>query len=168
MNKMKKLFTTIFLSVVIVGISSIAVVKVVNAQAGGGSTTILPKGADVSQEECKKKLIDLDKEAYPVKKFKEKNTSERETVLACAIKTGRIHFWMVPYFIVYIIEFLIGISALIAILFIVIGGYQLVISGADDTQKDSAKNTIKHAIMGVTLTLIAWTVVNLIQYVVTI
>ncbi len=131
------------------------------------STTILPEGNAITHEECIEMLVNLDKEQDPVTIFKEKSAIDRETILSCGIRTGRIHFWMIPYYIVYIIEFLIGISGLIAILFIVIGGYQLVISGATD-QKDNAKNTIKHALMGLALVLIAWIVVNVIQYVVTI
>lgn len=132
------------------------------------STTILPEGEQISQAECTNLLVELDKEADPVAKFKEKKPLDRETVLSCAIRTGRIHFWMIPYFIVYIIEFLIGVAGLIAILFIVIGGYQLVASGANDGMKDKAKNTIKNALMGLVLALVAWVVVNVIQYVVTI
>ncbi|MCD6109294.1 hypothetical protein J7J83_00855 [bacterium] len=169
---MKKLLAIFTVFIVIGSIFSLSVMETVNAQDPPSKrsigTTILPEGDKISKEECTKKLLDLDKQEDPVKAFKKEEPSERDTILACSIKTGRIHFWMIPYFIVYIIEFLTGIAGLIAILFIVIGGYQLVISGANDSLKDSAKNTIKNALTGLVLTLIAWTVVNLIQYIVTI
>ena len=94
-------------------------------------------------------------------------SASKEDILACAIKTGRINFWMIPHFVVYFIEFLIGISALVAILFFVIAGYQFIIAGATD-QRDNAKKTVLNAILGIILVSVAWVVVNVIQYVLTI
>ncbi len=141
----------------------------------GPSRTFLPQ-TDVT--DCNETLLDIEQSSkFPIqdnsdnthigKWFAEQDTKLKNDILACAIKTGKIHFWMIPYFIVYFIEFLIGIAALVAIFFIVIGGYQLVISGAND-QKDAAKNTIKHALMGLVLVSVAWVVVNVVQYVLTI
>lgn len=141
------------------------------------STTLLPQTKE-KETDCLNTLKDIeDLNKFPIegkadntdigKWFGEQTQKFRNDVLACAIKTGKIHFWMIPHFIVYFIEFMIGIAGLIAILFIVIGGYQLVISGATD-QKDNAKNTIKHALMGLVLVLVAWVVVNVVQYILTI
>ncbi|MBD3157131.1 hypothetical protein GF369_04870 [Candidatus Peregrinibacteria bacterium] len=141
----------------------------------GPSRTFLPQ---TEVTDCNKTLLGIEQTSeFPIegnkentnigKWFAEKDTKSKNDILACAIKTGRVHFWMIPYFIVYFIEFLIGIAGLVAIFFIVIGGYQLVISGAND-QKDAAKNTIKHALMGLVLVLVAWVVVNVVQYVLTI
>jgi type IV secretion system pilin len=166
---MKKAFITLLVSTVVLSgaISLYAAPVLAQAPQRESSTTILPEGDQIPHAECIKRILELDQNLDPVAEFKKKTAFEKETVLSCAIRTGRIHFWMIPYFIVYIIEFLIGISGLIAILFIVIGGYQLVISGAND-QKDTAKNTIMHALMGLSIALVAWVIVNIVQYIVTI
>ena len=91
----------------------------------------------------------------------------KNSILGCGIKTGRIHFWMVPYFIVYIIEFIVNISALIAILFVVIGGYKYIVSGVSD-QKEGAKNTIMHALLGLAVVAAAWIIINVLQLILTI
>ncbi len=103
----------------------------------------------------------------PVDSFKEKNETERNNILACGIMTGKIKFWMIPYYIVYVIEFAIGLSGLIAILFLVIAGFQYIMSGASEAQ-DKAKNTIKNALIGIVVVLIAWVLVNLVQFALTI
>ena len=74
---------------------------------------------------------------------------------------------MIPYYIVNFIEFLINIAGLIAILFLVIAGYQFVIAGATD-KRDAAKGTVMHALMGLVVVLIAWVLVNVIQFALTI
>ena len=90
-----------------------------------------------------------------------KMKSCRNDILACGINTGRISFWMAPYFITYITNFLLGLSGLICVLFIVIGGYWYVIGGLIE-KKEEGKNTIKHALMGMGISLLAWTVVNVL------
>ncbi|MBA4336796.1 hypothetical protein C0416_03415 [bacterium] len=156
----------------IIGLFGLNVAYAQNESIGG---TLLPQ-TDVT--DCKDTLSEIENASnFSIKNdsnnkdigkwFAEQPTKYKNDVLACAIKTGKIHFWMIPYFIVYFIEFMIGISGLVAILFIVIGGYQLVIAGATD-DKDSAKNTIKNALIGLVLVLVAWVVVNVVQYVVTI
>jgi hypothetical protein len=82
-------------------------------------------------------------------------------VLGCAIETGRVTFSMVPYFISYITNFLISLSGIICVLFIVLGGYQYVVGGMTD-KKEEGKNTIKHALMGLGVTLLAWTIVTVL------
>ena len=99
--------------------------------------------------------------------FAHQSKSDRDTMLACAVITGKIKFWMVPFYIVYVIEFAIGISGLVAIAFLVFGGFQYVIGGATEKQ-ESAKNTIKFAIMGLVIVLVAWVLVNLVQFLITI
>ena len=93
--------------------------------------------------------------------LKESMKSCRNDILACGINTGRISFWMAPYFITYITNFLLGLSGLICVLFIVIGGYWYVIGGLIE-KKEEGKNTIKHALMGMGISLLAWTVVNVL------
>lgn len=90
-----------------------------------------------------------------------KKTPERDKLLGCAIKTGRISFAMIPYFITYIINFLLALSGLISVLFIVVGGFQYVYGGLSE-HKDTAKKTIKHALIGMAVSILAWSIVNVI------
>lgn len=136
--------------------------NLVLAQEAG---TLLPEKSE--KADCKTVLQFLDTSKDPVADYKTKNTQERNDTLACGIITGKIAFWMIPYYIVYVIEFAIGLSGLIAIFFLVVAGFQYIMSGASEAQ-DQAKNTIKNALIGLVVVLVAWVVVNLIQFALTI
>ncbi len=84
----------------------------------------------------------------------------REMALTCGIKSGRIPLWLIPFYIVRVIDFLLLAGALISVLFIVIGGYHMIIGGFAE-EKEKGKNTIKYALFGLVLTLLAYTIVNL-------
>lgn len=177
---MKKTLSQILLTFIVFNLVGILGLNVAFAQNQSIGGTLLPQATEGfvcvnlfdanGKIDTKGELNKLENEADPATYIKDQlknNPKYLDNILACAIKSGKIHFWMIPYFIVYFIEFMIGLSGLVAILFIVIGGFQLVLSGATD-QKDNAKNTIKNALMGLVLVLVAWVVVNVIQYVVTI
>lgn len=83
-------------------------------------------------------------------------------LLGCAIKTGKIRLFMMPFFITYLIEFLLQIAGLIAVLFIVYGGFKYVTGGLIE-DKESGKKAVLHAIIGLLVALSAWIVVNFIQ-----
>jgi hypothetical protein len=68
---------------------------------------------------------------------------------------------MIPYFFTYFINFLLGMSGIITVLFIVIGGYHYVVGGLTE-EKEKGKNTIKHALMGMGVALLAWTIVTVL------
>ncbi len=89
-----------------------------------------------------------------------KGTAGSDT-LGCAIKTGKITFSMIPYFVTYVTNFLLGLSGLISVLFIVIGGYHYVIGGLSE-EKEKGKQTIMHALMGMGVSLLAWTIVTVL------
>lgn len=95
-------------------------------------------------------------------KKRDDNSQERDNLLGCAIKTGKVSLAMIPYFITYIINFLLSLSGLISVLFIVIGGYQYVYGGLGEGSKDKAKKTITHALMGLAIAILAWSIVNVI------
>ncbi|MBN1494236.1 hypothetical protein JW911_00690 [Candidatus Peregrinibacteria bacterium] len=135
-------------------------------QSGLELGTLLPQPKQETML-CKDRLDDLDELADPVKEFKESSSQDRNEILACGIQTGRIHFWMVPYYVVYLIQFIIGIAGLIAVLFLVLGGYQYVISGLGQ-DKEKGKKTITNALIGLVVVLVAWVVVNVVQYVLTV
>lgn len=84
-----------------------------------------------------------------------------ETMLGCAIRTGEIRFWMIPLFVNYVLEFLIGLAGLIAVLMVVIGGYYY-IYGAITDDKEKGKTIISYALGGFMLVLSSWFLVNLL------
>jgi hypothetical protein len=86
---------------------------------------------------------------------------DRDNLLGCAIKTGRVSLQMVPYFITYVSNFLLAMVGIICVLFIVIGGYQYIYGGLID-QKEKGKKTIFHALMGMSVALLAWVIVSVI------
>jgi len=96
-------------------------------------------------------------------KFKETirvlENSSPGSYLSCKIQTGTFLAADIPYYLTYIADFLLGIVGLISTLFIVIGGYNYIIGGISE-EKEKGKNTIKHAIMGLVIALLAWAVVN--------
>lgn len=91
-----------------------------------------------------------------------KDSAVRQDILGCALKTGQIRLWMAPFYITSLIQFLIGLAGLVAVIFIIVGGYKYVIGGLTD-DKESGKKTIKFAIIGLVVSLLAWIIVNIIQ-----
>lgn len=87
-------------------------------------------------------------------------------VLACGIKTGGIKLWMIPYYIRYILQFIIGIAGLIAVGGIVYGGYLYLFAGISE-DKDKGKKAIMYGVAGMVMTLVAWAFVNIVIAVVT-
>ena len=87
-------------------------------------------------------------------------------IMGCAIKTGDIKFWMVPYFARYILEFIIGVAGLASVAGIVYGGYFYLFAGLSDDQQ-KGKNAIKNSIIALVLSLSAWAIVNIVISLVT-
>lgn len=88
-------------------------------------------------------------------------TTSQSDVLGCGIKTGTIHMWMIPYYIKYILTFIIGISGLAAVGGIVYGGYLYLFAGIS-SEKDQGKKAIQYGVIGMIMTLVAWAFVNII------
>ncbi len=86
----------------------------------------------------------------------------RDTALTCGIKSGRIPLWLIPFYIVRVIDFLLFFGGLISVLFMVIGGYHMII-GSYSEEKENGKNTIKYAILGLVVTLLAYTIVTVVM-----
>lgn len=87
-------------------------------------------------------------------------------VLACGIKTGNIMLWMIPYYIRYLLEFIIGIAGLISVGGVIYGGYFYLFAGVLE-DKDKGKKAILYAVSGMVLTLVAWAIVNIVISLVT-
>lgn len=93
-------------------------------------------------------------------------TYTAKDVLACGIKTGGIKLWMIPYYIRYILQFIIGLAGLIAVGGIVYGGYLYLFAGISE-DKDKGKKAILYGVAGMVMTLVAWAFVNIVIAVVT-
>ncbi|MBI5755212.1 hypothetical protein HZA41_03275, partial [Candidatus Peregrinibacteria bacterium] len=137
----------------------------VNAQ----DATVLP-GTPTTYPDCETYLKadnNMDKSNIDDLKYKLSTSSEEANkVLGCAIKTGRVRMFMIPYFIVYLIDVFVKLAATLCVLFIVIGGFQYAIGGISD-EKEKAKKTILNAILGLVVTSMAWIVINVIQVAIT-
>lgn len=62
-----------------------------------------------------------------------------------------------------LIPFLLGATAILAMVVITIGGVEYVISGGNETRRSDAKSRIWHAIGGLTLAAISWIILNTIN-----
>lgn len=81
--------------------------------------------------------------------------------LGCALKMGYIRFWMIPYFVIFALQFILELAGLLAVLMVVVGGYYYVIGGVTD-DKEKGKTIITHALGGLALVLTSWFIVNLV------
>jgi hypothetical protein len=84
-------------------------------------------------------------------------------ILACSIITGRIRTAYIPRFIVYSIELLTLLSGVLSLLFVILGGYFYLINSLSGSDVDKGKTYIRNAILGLSLSLSAWAIVNLFQ-----
>lgn len=82
-------------------------------------------------------------------------------ILGCGIKTGDIALWMIPYYVRYILEFIIGLAGIIAIGGIIFGGYLYLFASISES-KERGKLAILYGLGGFIITLIAYAVVNIV------
>lgn len=138
-----------------------SMVSLANAQG----TTVLPKTSNASIEDCNR-VIAQDYSWLLLPPPQDEPREKIDARLTCAVLTGEIHFWMLPYFIRYLAEFLIGLAGILCMLFIVVGGYHYVFGGVTE-EKDKGKRTLVYAIGGLALVLLSWTMVNVVLFLVT-
>lgn len=119
-------------------------------------TTILPKAGKDADCEGLFKLL-----AENGGQINSAVTDNPDELLGCGIKTGKITLAMVPYFIKYISNYLLGMVGLIALLFTVLGGF-LYTAGGLTEQKEKGKTYIKNALIGMGMAFLAWSIVNVI------
>jgi len=159
----------LLLTVTILALSQLFLV----AQAGA-QFTILPSAGTMSDQECRDKIWEwesrggasydqaaetADGTSYNIKvSF---SASEKDIILGCAIKTGKISLSMIPFFITYFANFLLSISGIICVLFIVLGGYFYIYGGMTE-QKDKGKKFIFNALKGMVFSILSWVVVSVI------
>ncbi len=80
--------------------------------------------------------------------------------LASMIRTGDISLRQIPCFIKFFSQTLIAIAGSVAVIFVMVGGYQYVLGG--DDAKDTAKKTITYALIGLAVSLLAWILVDIV------
>jgi hypothetical protein len=158
MYRFKKLLLVFILGIFFAGIS----IPTVSAQ---GILPKAPPGEECIAEKGKPKKSETtdalkDKDAFT--RHVGGDRVKLSNTLGCAVKLGKIGLFMVPFFITYLIQFLLGIAGLVAVLFVVIGGYHYVIGGITE-EKEKGKKTILHALMGLIVALSAWMIINFIQ-----
>lgn len=130
------------------------------AETAYAASTILP---ETTEEDCESRMDEFDNQSKEAQITELQSSAEtRSDILGCGIKTGRIHLWMVPYYITYMIEFLIGLVGLISVLFIIIGGYYYAWGGVTE-DKEKGKKTVMYALVGMAIAVLAWIIVNIIQ-----
>lgn len=123
--------------------------------AGGTKIT------DMTEKACLELLEIWLNSGDAAKEMVEKNKEGQEIILGCAIKSGKIKFWMVPFFIRNILQFAINIAVLISIFMIMLGAYYH-IAGALSDDKQKGKTIITYALAGLVLTILSWTIVNIL------
>ena len=140
--------------------------------------TVLP-GTEKGVSDCKTVMNYVNTHSGAVKKFFTNADNEdfgfdtgaggvadENDILGCGIKTGDIKLWMIPYYIRYVLEFIIQISGLVAVGGIMYGGYLYLFAGISE-DKDKGKKAILYGVVGMVLTLVAWALVNIVIAVLT-
>jgi len=136
------------------------------------SISILPSSEDAKNltvKECNDQLDVLFYGSTDETEIKNILTSDSQAAdywLTCVIRTGRVKYWMIPYFARNVLQFFIALSGLISILFIMIGAYFYIAGGLTD-DKEKGKKIVTYAIGGLILTTISWFLVNLILLAIT-
>lgn len=177
MMKINKLIISLFLPVVILmSFSTLGGVVFAGDVVSAPHSTVLPP-TEYTVMDCERLMSEVNrnyKDAKKTIKDRESGFQIGDTIypdsytdiLACAIKTGDIKMWMIPYYIRYILEFVIGLAGLVAVGAVVFGGY-LYLFGGISSDKDKGKNAIKNGLIGLVLIFSAWGLVNVLIALVT-
>ncbi len=124
--------------------------------------TILPSTTK-TPDECKTYIASMEAAQTPEWFLNDENVQD---TLACGIVTGNISLLMIPYFIKYFANFLLSLVGVIAMLFVVLGGYWYVFGGLLE-QKEKGKKYIANALKGMVIAILSWVIVTVIISVVT-
>ena len=84
------------------------------------------------------------------------------TGVGTKIQDGTVSLNDIPAMIIGLIDMLTKIAGSIAVIMLIIGGFQLILSGATE-EKESAKKTITYSIVGIIVAFSAWIIVNVIM-----
>jgi hypothetical protein len=61
-----------------------------------------------------------------------------------------------------IIQILLGVAGLVAVIFLIIGGFRYILAGGNEESAESAKKTITNAIIGIVIVILAFVIVRVI------
>ena len=86
--------------------------------------------------------------------------------LGDAFKDGSISLDLLPHYMIYGIDLFTKMAGTIAVAMILWGGFQYIVSGVTE-EKESAKNTLKYAVIGLAVTFWAWVGINMLQIYIT-
>lgn len=120
-------------------------------------------GQAVGDEKCnelKAALEQADQNVESESAESAENFNQSE-LFGCAISTGRISLQLIPYFISYFANWLLAMIGIVAVLFIVLGGYFYIWGGLVE-QKEKGKKYIVNALMGMSVALLSWVIVTII------
>jgi hypothetical protein len=162
MNRFKKIL--VISALTLIGVAQFSSASALNLLPGGKATE------DEDAASCEKWIKDFEYAENPDGKsleelFKETKGQDladgMDFFLGCAIKSGYIRFWMIPFFVSYALNFIISLAGLIIVAMIIIGAYYYIAGGLTD-DKEKGKTIIKYALYGFVLVLSSWTLVNIL------
>jgi hypothetical protein len=67
----------------------------------------------------------------------------------------------------YIINILLAFAGIIAVVFLIIGGYQYIVSAGNAESAEAAKKTIQNAVIGIIIIILSYTVVRVVFFTLT-
>ncbi|PIS32367.1 hypothetical protein COT40_00415 [Candidatus Peregrinibacteria bacterium CG08_land_8_20_14_0_20_41_10] len=79
------------------------------------------------------------------------------------IVCGQVALSDIPYYILWVANFMLGIIGTICVIMVIVGGYQYIFAGFNDAKKGAGKKTITNALVGLVIALLSWVIVNVIQ-----
>lgn len=154
---------------------SFVVALSLSTSALAADSSVLPS-TTISTSDCKSVMNYVHSHSSDIRKaFKDRivvdisvgdTNATLTSILGCGIKTGNISLWMIPYYIRYILEFVIQIGGLVGVGGIIYGGYLYLFAGVSE-DKDKGKKALIYSLSGIVLTLVAWAFVNIIIAIVT-
>jgi hypothetical protein len=68
----------------------------------------------------------------------------------------------IPGLVSTIINIILGLTGLVSVLFIVVGGFQYILSGANEALAKRGKTTITNAIIGLIIVILSYTVITVV------
>jgi hypothetical protein len=81
--------------------------------------------------------------------------------------TGGVGITAINGLITLVINYLLGITFGLAVLFIVIGGLRYIVSGGNEESAEKGKKTILNAVIGIIIVILSYIIINLVVNTVT-
>lgn len=74
----------------------------------------------------------------------------------------RSNFNSVPQFLAFVVQILLFLSGGVAVLFVIIGGFQYILSAGNQETATKGKKTVVNAIIGIVLIVLSYLIINVI------